>query len=454
MIFVRGIQPLILLAAATAIMQAEEPAGARLQRTMSLLASSTAAHRNPVRILFYGQSITKQEWSQAVAQDLRTRFPFADLVIENRAIGGYSTEYLIRTLPHDVYNFYPDLVIFHDFGGQENYEKIIAGIRRNTTAEILVQSDYPTWIPFEGEPVDEAKAKREQIHERHSFEWLPKLCEQYGCEVADVRRPWMEHLRKNRLKASALLADGVHLNSRGNDLLAEITKPYLLHHPTLPPKGQDLVRTIKPGEWNGGRLKIEFDGNRIELVAAKGGPFHAAEAEATLDGKKPSQFPELYAITRPTDTYAVDWPSVNRVSTEKPLLVENWTLRVLETNADDSQWRFEVIGSITGRDGTGVSTERFVSKSGRVVIEPGDYGVNRAFRLRKQLTPLGFEVKWSVLPMFADTYRAPRVADPSREYVTVIASGLPNGRHTLELVAKDKTNPPIEAIRVYRPPLP
>ena len=33
----------------------------------------------------YGQSITKQEWSQQVAQDLRTRFPYADLTIENRA---------------------------------------------------------------------------------------------------------------------------------------------------------------------------------------------------------------------------------------------------------------------------------------------------------------------------------------------------------------------------------
>jgi len=43
---------------------------------MSLLATSTPGHRNPVRILFYGQSITKQEWSQQVAQDIRTRFPY------------------------------------------------------------------------------------------------------------------------------------------------------------------------------------------------------------------------------------------------------------------------------------------------------------------------------------------------------------------------------------------
>ena len=48
-----------------------------------------------------------------------------------------SSPFLIQTLAHDVYGFYPDLIIFHDFGDQQFYEKIIAGIRSHTTAEIL-----------------------------------------------------------------------------------------------------------------------------------------------------------------------------------------------------------------------------------------------------------------------------------------------------------------------------
>lgn len=431
--------------------------GAGIQRTMALLATSTPAQRHVVRILFYGQSITKQEWSQSVAQDLRARFPYADLTIENRAIGGYSSEFLIQTLPHDVYAFYPDLIIFHDFGGQENYEKIIAGIRQHTTAELLIQSDYPTWIPTPGEPIDEAKAKREEFHERHSFEWLPKLCEKYGCELIDVRRPWIEYLKQNKLKASAVLADGVHLNAQGNYLLAEITKRHLRYEPAFAqPTAKPLVRRVRVGDearWNGGRLRLEFEGNRVELVAAKGAVYHAAAASILIDGKSPSAFPELYAITRPTDTYAVDWPSINRVTAEKPLQVEDWTLRVLETSPDDSQWRFEVIGSRTGPDGQGVSTERFLSKSGRVVIEPTDWGVSRAYKLRQQLTPVGFEVQWHVVPTFTDLYRAPRVTDPSQEYITVLASGLPPGRHTLDLVAQDKTEPPIREIVIYNPPV-
>jgi hypothetical protein len=47
--------------------------GANIQRTMGLLASSTPTNRKPVRILFYGQSITEQQWSQDVANDIKKR---------------------------------------------------------------------------------------------------------------------------------------------------------------------------------------------------------------------------------------------------------------------------------------------------------------------------------------------------------------------------------------------
>ena len=157
--------------------QSGERYGAGVERTLSLLANSSPGRRKPVRILFYGQSITKQEWSQQVAQDIRTRYPYADLTVENRAIGGYSSEYLVRTVGHDVYAFYPDLIVFHDYGGEENYEKIIAEIEQHTTAEILIQSDYPTWMPVDGQPTDPAKAKSQRWHDRHCYEWLPELAD-------------------------------------------------------------------------------------------------------------------------------------------------------------------------------------------------------------------------------------------------------------------------------------
>lgn len=67
--------------------------GAGIQRTMTLLASSTPERRNAVRILFYGQSLTKQEWTRTIADDLRARFPYADITFANRAIGGYASPF-------------------------------------------------------------------------------------------------------------------------------------------------------------------------------------------------------------------------------------------------------------------------------------------------------------------------------------------------------------------------
>src|SRR5207245_1368478 len=128
------------------------------------------------------------------------------------------------------------------------------------------------------------------------------------------------------------LADGVHLNAEGNRLLAEITNKALVVPGAA---SSELVREFAVGEdvnWQGAKLTVPFTGNRIELVAAPGPPFHSETAEVRIDGRKPSSFPELYRITRPTDTYAVDWPALNRVTARKPLVADDWTLTVKATN--------------------------------------------------------------------------------------------------------------------------
>ncbi|MGO9242162.1 MAG: hypothetical protein ACLQBJ_15275 [Bryobacteraceae bacterium] len=431
--------------------------GYGIQRTMTLLATSTPKHRHPVRVLFYGQSLTKQDWTREVTAYLRQQFPYADLVTANRAIGGYSTSYLIQTLPHDVYSFYPDLIIFHDFGAPNLYEQIIAEIFRHTTAEMLIQTDRPTWIHIDGVPDDPAKVKAEASSEHNSFEILPALANKYGCELVDLRRPYSEYLTENHLKATEILSDGAHFTLQGDYLVAELTKRHLRYDPALAAEQREgVVNSYEIGrdmQWTNGRLRLEFEGNRVDAIAGPGNAYHAAEAEVFIDGKRPSEMPELYFITRPSDTFAVDWPAVNKVTALSPLLLEDWTLRVTGVNADESQLRFEVTGSRTGMDGAGVSNERFVSRSGRVVIDPDVWGVRRAFDLVHKATPTGFEVKWRVAPMFLDVYVAPRIQDPSAEYATTLALGLTPGKHTLELVAKTGSAPPIGVIRVYNPPL-
>jgi hypothetical protein len=334
---------------------------------------------------------------------------------------------------------------------------MIDEIRRNTTAEILIQNDRPDAATVGAQPTDPGGLHTYTWTREHNDVWLPSLAHRFGCELADVRGPYLSYLKANGLRPDDLLHDGTHFNFQGDYLVAELTERHLVYRPELPRQPwAGLVRGYEIGRdihWVNGRLELEFEGNRVDAVAGLADPYHGASAAVRIDGRPPSDRPELYHITRPSDTYGVDWPAINRIGARAPLLVENWTLRILEVNSDESRAEFEVRGSSTGYDGRGVSTERFVSKSGRVVIEPADWTLVRALKLLHSPTPRGFEVRWSVLPMFADVYAEPRMGDLSREQATTLALGLPNTKHKLELIAEGPEVPNIREIRVYRPPV-
>lgn len=429
--------------------------GARIQRTMGLLAASTPTERRQVRILFYGQSITQQDWWQDVAQDLKQRFPYADLIIENRAIGGFSSPILIRPSEHDLYPFYPDLLIFHVYGGDEDYEAIIANVRRRTASEILLHSDHIDWVPT-GNSDDPEQVKRYEWHNTHSTKWLPELADKYGCEIAEIRAPWLRYLQDNHLQPKQLLIDGIHLNDWGNFLLAALIKPHLRYNPNSPQAApQDLVKTYTVGsdvKWQDGKLVLEFEGNRIDAIADKNFNGKAIAAKIAIDRKKPSEFPELYSITRPSPSQGVGWPAIIQISNQKPLIVEDWKAVITEINSDASKFKFDVVGSKTGYDGSGTNDQMFVSNSGRVVIEPKNWWLQNAYEYSKKPTPKGFEIFWQVKPMFVDSYIPPQIADRAREYSTTLAQNLSNSKHILEIIPEANGKVPIQAIRVYRPP--
>ena len=52
---------------------------------------------------------------------------------------------------------------------------------------------------------------------------------------------------------------------------------------------------------------------------------------------------------------------------------------------------------------------------------------------------------------FLDEFVSPGVTNTATETLVTLASGLPNGKHTLDISGGDVT--PIAAIRVYRPAL-
>lgn len=394
---------------------------------------------NEVRILVYGQSISMQNWWEAVRDFAQNRYPNTRLVVENRAIGGFSSERLKRMVENDVLPFYPDLVLFHVYGNEPDYEQIVRTIRSKTTAEIALQTDHV------------AVGQNEAWHDRHGDVWLPDLCRKYGLALIDVRRGWKEFLAKNNLQPQELLTDHVHLNDRGNALMADLVKRLFAALPTgdVPQKN---VRTLRAGvdfRVKGGKLQLPLEGNRVDLVWEK--PEKVARpVSVLLDGKQPSAFAESYAHTRPSLT--PDGFFLRRIGQllafdlGPQLQAEDWSLTVLAVDSVRQQLRFGVTGSRTGPDGEGTSDTLFVSRSGRLRIPADGWFFRKNENDFRQFSWLkrGDVLRWRVFSMNRDT------VVPATEPLTIV-QGVPNGPHTLELTGKSLAG--LKEIRVYRPPI-
>lgn len=106
----------------------EDLFGARLMRSSTLLATSSPERKQPVFVLIYGQSITgSKSFTDNIREYLEQKFPYANIRVENRSIGGFGGEQLIRPAVHDVYRACPDLIIFHVYGGEnmENWKPFL-----------------------------------------------------------------------------------------------------------------------------------------------------------------------------------------------------------------------------------------------------------------------------------------------------------------------------------------
>ena len=437
--------------------------GSKIQRTMTLLATSTPQKRNRVRVLFYGQSVTRNPWWKDVVEHLRKTYPHADLEIENRAIGGYGAPVLIHTAEFDLYPFYPDLLIFHVYGGERGeQEELIRRVRQRTTSEVVLWTSHFRWprnLPRDGSPDDPGAQRLYQSDEKRT-QMIREIAKKLGCELAEVREQMREYLKEHDLFPKDTLHDSVHPNSLGNFLIGSLIKPYLRYDPKFPKEPwQDLVQDIPISDERvkrgpNGSLELTFDGNRVDVIAAHTKNDTLGTAKVLIDGKAPSEVPELYYHARPSNApHDHVRPAINRIDHEKPLVLETWTAKILECDPEKKVLRYEVIGSKTGPDGQGDHMKKFVSNSGRVVIEPRKWMVCWAVKYRKKPLPEDYKVTWETKLQGVDVYQTPKTEDPARDYSTTLAQGLNNGEHRLELIPNGDGPVPIEAIRVYRPPL-
>lgn len=462
--------------------------GARIPRTTTLLATSNARRRNPVHILLYGQSIVAGDWDRMLEADLRERFPHADLTFENRAIGGFEAHNLLRTLRHDVYPVYPDLVIFHVYAGEEDrkLERILAGIRRHTTAELLV---FTHQAPLPNKGFDA------------SSDFMRRLAQEYNCELAEVREQWRAYLDQCEIEPAVLLGgpNDVHPNRAGNRLLADLVGRHIRYNPDAPAGWTDTVRTYlaadalepvnpaspgplrftgRPWQVNTARadrgrdlaavvgndpnsaLKLRFRGNRVDVEAGLA-PGPLGTARVLIDGVPPSEHPGCYAIGRPSKVTGSRWPGIRRVGHREKLVEETWTLEVLSIDRSAKKFTYRVSGSVTGADGEGSSEGVFVSDSGRVVLHPKDFVFAAAKRHTGGRPHTGMKITWKVVAQCTDTYRPEAAPEGGKQRQafgaavqrTTLVQGLSNGPHTLEIIPNGDGPVPIEALVVHEPPL-
>jgi hypothetical protein len=449
----------------------QELFGAHLQRTMTLLQTSNKSVHWPVHILLYGQSIVgSSAFTELLSSYLHQQFPYADLHIENRAIGGFGGERLVRTAVHDLYPAYPDLVIFHVYGGQVGgeTERIFANIRRYTTADILLFNDHHV---------------RDQEIQESSINWWRMVAQKYNCELVDVSAVWPKYLTEHALQPAQLLRDGTHPSVDGYALLTELIARHLRFNNLVPNQWLDTVRSysarrpldegvddeirLQGNGWSlttdgiqsqskADSLRLDFDGNRVDVIAAH---VQAGEKVGTarilLDGKPPSQNPAVYTITRPSSLPGSWFPAIRRISHTAPLVLQDWTLRITKINKDATEIAFDVVGSVTGPDGSGTSSELFVSRSGQVRIEPRDWmpsQIMTTFKM-KEPPPVGSEIKWSVQPMFVDLFAPGATTEKATVYQSTLFQLIPNTHHTIEIVPNGDGVVPIQSLEVYRPPL-
>ncbi len=445
--------------------------GKRIQRSMHLLASSTPEKRNRVRIFFYGQSITAGMHSREMINVLRTRYPWAIIDFENKAIGGFGASSLVRTGEHDLYPRDADLLIFHVYGDAESLDTIFANVRKRNSSEILVYTHHYNWV-------NNPEKLEEKLHglARSTADWH-ELAEKYQMELAPVNRDWPLFFREHDWGINEVMGDtvhsNVHHNTAGHALLAKLVLRNFRHHPGAPVTHPGVITSIDlhgpavttTGAWKrdgcglrtaekGARLRLTFEGNRVDVLPLP--CTSPGTARILIDGKAPGECGELYTCSRPSNGPYIWMPAVKRVDLGEDVLprVEDWTLTPFDVDLAKKTLSFKLEGSVTGPDGEGNKASDFVSDSGRIKLAARDFHIIWPCTYRKKdKLPDDYEVSWQIRPLFLDPWRAAANADPAHERPVTLVQGLTNGPHTLEIIANGDGELPIEALVVRRPPL-
>lgn len=427
------------IVSATSVGLAGGRAALPIQRTMKTLEESTFENPAHVRVLFYGQSIVEQGWHAHVMKTLRRKYPSVRFEVANRAIGGFQSPALSETAESDLYPFYPDLLFFHVYGPLDKYEEIVRKVREKTTAEIVLWTSHVRGK--EGETREKVEGLRGTKDERS--DGIRRIAAKYHCLCVDLRKKWIDRMLAENIAITNLLKDGVHMRTDGPalgwyaDFISEelVRVPGASGEPDFSGRITEVPLTDKAVTRHpDGRVTLRFTGNRVVAVAnGRGG----CAVRVTLDGREPSEFPEMHYNTRPSRIASPWMPAIGHVWSDPKAkqVVQDWTYTFLEGTKPMTPIRFRVDGSVTGFEGEGWSTNAFRSASGRIIIprgQPNAWQYEYFVRDNKcgdwRYAKPGQTLRWATRPLYADPY------EPQAEGTrTTLVQNCANGPHELEL---------------------
>lgn len=434
--------------------------GYNIQRTMHLLETSTAEKPNTVRIAFYGQSMIdpNNEWPAMLIEELRKKYPTANIIASNLGVGGFAAGYQQRMVESDMKEFYPDLTLYYASGEYNTYSNIVEYLRKYTLSEVMFINN----VTGDASVYDLAGANGTS---------LEPLCKDYNCELVDVYSMFYKFYEINKNKDGTPLngyycfnppPEG-HFSDNGQRVMTEIVKQFFVYKPTDAESSwkTDRVTELTVGKdinWENGKLTVDTQGNRYEVVT---GTANDNAATVAVNGKKPSEILDLYYHTRIYDDtsgsvdpywYKGGWLKVDLLDIP---VQQEWTIELTEADREQQSYSYKLTGSVTGDEGVGSSKEVFTSKSGTIGIDPEDAFtagsenvVNTDGSTSTGFYSVGNQYKFKTVLNGTDS-----VASSSKESNTVLlASGLTDVDNVLTIEANDASKlPDIQKIIVYRP---
>lgn len=440
----------------------------KIARTLEIIRTSTPTNHKVLKVLFYGQSITRSGWHNAVVAHWRQQYPNTIFVVENRALGGFASQELVRTTEQDIQAFYPDLIIFHVYGDHRAYEKILRMFRTLTAADVILQTDHGDGLPdppcTEGLQLSLHRSPgcagllwvhQRLWHDEMSYHKIPAFAKKYGMAVEPQRIWWRDYLLKNKVDPQSLLKeDGLHPNERGNELIAFFFNRYFdnLVQQWNGQTEQNVISISPIAARHSAEMDTEnFEGNRLEILSNR--PLKVWPT-VMIDQRPPKDVDGCYQVTRSSPVDSVpDWPAVRRITLLHDHIAEDWTATITKITPDQKSADFTVRASKTGDEGSGNSSRNYVSKSGNISIDGEDWMFEPAFDLKHTPLQIPTEVRWSVQYVCGGEPEVIDYGNGMTQYRYVLGTGLPNGRHTVELSFPTDDLADAVEFRAYKPQL-